>query len=1509
MLQKPRVILFASTAMLKATAAGERWVTVHPHGPDSKGQPILIQPQPDGSAKVIGGAGGSLNHMRLTGIKPKTEYTETLKERARDRRAARKRQRDRDKALGLQQAKADAHKKVTEKTQAAQRDFVSGVAQAMGWAPEDYKFQPPEGQADHVVAKMHAAHLKEMVKRAEAAVKLNRERILADASTRAHEELGEVPLDSEDANTLSVQDLDPVRTAPLGLGFATEYKARAEANGADEAAIKGEAAENRREQTEAQRKAAVQNGETARLVAENVALLREPDQVEKLAPKLVEAKQALDLLKLEKKRKMAERQAKQARKQIDDAIEAPKAYIVEVDDAKVDAKVAEDVANDLRTISTRAFLSEVEKTVPDAAVTLRRHVGAGAYNSVNALALAAGGAALVDRSVVDVLGIAGAAEVLARRLHADLTPDELRDVSEGMTAYHLHHYMEASEEAIGRARELQAQAREMELGAAENGEDLAALQEINRQRGAALGESRKVLGTALGEMEANAALVYALGRGKSEKPFVVPLGDVSMESAIAQVRAIGLQRGDYSIETAAGNRVLKVNPQGLDRLAAPVNRADLEQVRRNLDIISGRFDEDDWMPQGISDRPDLDMKAKPGVAPQLAEPFAPGADLEASVRDYIGGRAADGDAPADIVADLQSADFMRKVGADRVDDYRAALDRLAPLADDKGNLRQPEALRPSFEEMADAFASARGAVEPLHRQNFHVDETSIDALHRALTSEPTGVAAYKPVGELTPQDQGALRDFFAKHVAKESPEVAGHRAELGKLEAREPERHVEDMFGEQATNPEWSDWRNRRDELRGHVNAGSMTWAKYVEAMRSPQAAYAATQDLVRSQITRGFADAYNTLKPASPLKVGRSVIRSNLDHLDAVDPAARDARLAKERALSDSLRNRVAGRYASGSVRDRLDAAREEQAGLEAAQMGFFADEPAPATEKPLGGDERWTIGHEAERRIAEMMPQVGANFRPGQPVHLFRPSMSGGKNYPRQRAIKMLEANKRVVLSFGTGSGKTLIGLGGFTQLHSKGAVKRGLFLVPSIAQGGFGAESLRFLKPGAYRWHAKPGASRSERIAAYKDPSHHFCVMTHQSFRDDMLHLGAQHAGVPESELSAKVATMSRAERKDWIKGVMRREGIAFDYLNVDEGHDTLNRRGKENSAMSNVIDALGDHTPYYVNASADPIKNDVSEAFSLLQKMDPERYTDEGAFMRRYGVDTLDAKDGLRRELARFQYPSKIDPDITANRVERKVSVSDAQHKALSELDGHMANARIARMQGKVDVSAVKAISPSSFEGVPPAEHEAIARDLQANLGILKQTAVRRLLDAHPESAKVGDVLKVAAERKGKQGVVFAHSLEAVEAIKSRLASEGFRVGTITGKDSAKDKAKRIGEFRPASGAAAIDVMVCSDAGATGANLQSGQWLVNYDTPDTAKTHAQRNGRINRIGQTQDVDLIDLVSDHPEERRRRDRLEKKYALREMMTTPMESLDDTGLAYFLRQRQIMRDNGAPR
>jgi type I site-specific restriction endonuclease len=101
----------------------------------------------------------------------------------------------------------------------------------------------------------------------------------------------------------------------------------------------------------------------------------------------------------------------------------------------------------------------------------------------------------------------------------------------------------------------------------------------------------------------------------------------------------------------------------------------------------------------------------------------------------------------------------------------------------------------------------------------------------------------------------------------------------------------------------------------------------------------------------------------------------------------------------------------------------------------------------------------------------------------------MSGGKNAPRQRLVKMVEANKRVVAAFGTGSGKSLISLASFTHLKEQGKAKRGLFLVPSIVQGQFSGEALRYLEPGKFNWHIQPGASREERIAAYKNPAHDF------------------------------------------------------------------------------------------------------------------------------------------------------------------------------------------------------------------------------------------------------------------------------------------------------------------------------------------------------------------------------------------------------------------------------------
>lgn len=1508
---KPARILFLKASIPE----GARWITLHPNGPGSEGQPVLIQPNPDGSAHVIGGAAGKLNYLKLRHVRSESDYKREAEQRRKDKADQRKEQRQRDKASGILEAKNKARESLRLQQQEHEREFVKTVARTMGWEPTSLNF--PEQDYAHLsqaaVNKLAQKHHRALMQKANEAVELQRQRLVTDAGARMEAGIGEVPLEAKDPATLSVQDLAPIPANTGGLGFSADYKGRAEASGLGEADLKAEADKARAaklaQMTDAQRQAAIQRGDTARLIRDELKNIREP--VVPQGATLADARQAVDLLKAQKKLRQIQQKARAANAEIEKSAAEPKAYVLEYTaDPDMDAKVAQDIDGDLRTAQTRAFLSEFQKLAgPDPTETLGKHIGIGAYNSVNSLALAVGGDALVDRSVVDVLGIAGAAQVLARRIHTDL-PDEAERIAEGVQDFHVHHYMDASADALGQARELMDAAKEVELGEAATGSDLQSAQELNARRRRAVGDAQKILGRTLGEMEANAALVVALKQGKKDQ-FQVSLGKAGIEDAIRQVRAIGLQRGDYTLESVAGDTFLTVNADGLDRLAKPIQRADVEQVKRNLSIINGQHDEDGWLPLGIANRPDLVMDVKPGVAPRLAQPFAPGDDLEQSLRDYIGGRTADGDAPGDIVADIQSADFFLKVGRDRSEQYRAALDAVAPLKDADGKMQRAEALAEHFDQYADAFVQSRygGERSTLNRQKFAVDQKAVDALHRALAGTPEGTAAYKQIGELTSQDQRALREFFYRHVAKESPEAASLRAELEQVEAAEPERETTDMFGETATNPEWAQWHAHRDELAGKVGAASLTWDKYLGALRGNANAYASVQDLIRSRVSKDFADAYNRLNPGAPVKLGKAVIRNNLNHLDATDPAARESRMARERELVDSLRERTQGRYASGSVGDKLDAAREQRAAFEQAQMGFFSNEtPAASDEAPqervLGGDERHTLGHEAERQVAGMMDVVGRNFRPGRPVRLWQPTMSGGKNAARQRLVKMVDANKRVVAAFGTGSGKTLLELASFTHLHEQGKAKRGLFLVPSVVQGQFSGEALRYLEPGKFNWHSEPGASRDERIAAYKNPEHHFCVMTHQSFRDDMLHLGAKADGISESEMADKLNAMSDGERKDWMRGILDREGINFDYLTVDESQYTLNRAGKENSHLANVVDALSAHTPYYLNASGDPVKNDASEVYDLLRKMDPGRYGDRGAFMRRYGADTLASKDALRREMARYVYPSKIDPDVTADRQESRIELSTGQHGALAELEQHFANARIARMQGKVDVAAMRAISPGSFEGVLAEQHEAVARDLQQNLGILKSAAVQRVINTHPDNPIIEDVAKKAAERKGKPGVVFAHSLEAVRMLAARLEKDGHRVVTLTGADGPKEKERKRLMFRPEQGEAQADIMVASDAGAVGMNLQRGQWLYQYDTPQTAMTHAQRNGRINRIGQKNNIELFDAVPNHPEVRRARERLRTKYGLRDLMTSPLEGLDDTGVAYWIKQRQA---NGA--
>lgn len=1462
----------------EAIPDGARWITVHPPGHD-KGQPVLIQETEKGSGTyhVIGGAGGKLNYLRLRGVKSREQYAGEVRGKQGEKRAAAKEQRQREKDAGTYESAQAERGKIKEGQRAAEKKFIQTVAKHAGWSEEDMKFPEEKvaGLSEPAQKKAFDQHHRELLGRARAAADLQQKALTAAADTRLAEALDE-----------------PSEAAPPpapGLGYQPNYGERTK----DQAeSIQAEAgAVNAGRSTDEQRARAATVKQRAQAIK---AELEKADiNPGPLKAQVLETAAQFEVLKARKELQKSIKQARAAGRAVDRGEQ--KAFVLEVS-KPTDEEVQQDVANDLRTVRTRAFLSEVA-SVAGGMRGLGGHIATGAYNGLNGIALGVSASSLIDRDTVDVLGIAGAAQALAARMRADMPPAEFGRALRALEAYHVDHYMQRSEDALREASELEGKLKEMQLPEVA-GSDLGAAHELNQRRKSAIADVQKMLGQSLGEMEANAALLVAM-QSKTDQDAKVPLGTMGTEAAIQRLRAIGLEQGDYSIEHAGSEVIATVSPDGLRRVAAPMDREHAEAVRESLAIMTGERDDPDFWPEGIARRPDLAVPPpEPAVAAALSRPFQAGADLPQSMRDYIGGRMADGHAISDIVGDLQSEDLARTAG-DRREDYFKALDEVVPLAGKNGKPIEAQARRAEFEKHADDFVTREhgGQFQPIHAQTFDMDHHAIEALHRAFAENPAGPLAFRAVGDLTPQNQGALRDYFAASVAPPDAEGADLRAQLDKHGKAEPDKEVEDMFG-RGTNPAWTAWNSEGASLRDRAAKTGLDWKKYTTAMGSPQAAYRAVQDHLLGRVVGKFHEEHGKLSGKS-LKLGRTVISNHLRHVEAVDPAVRERRAAEARELADRLRNRAGGRYASGTVSDKLQAARERQAAAQQSQLGMFAAAPEEAGQRPLEADERPTIGAAAEAKMSQMSQNIGGNYKPGEPVKVWQPGMTG-KFAPQQRAVKLVERNRRTALAQGTGSGKTAMMLSSFAHLKSKGKIKRGIFAVPSIVQGQVGAEALSIMEPGKFKWHAEPGASREERLAHYANPETDFSVVTHQAFRDDMMHLGADQAGISDKEMADQVEGMDEAGRQQWLEGVMAAHGMDHDFVAVDEGHGLLNRSSKENSQLANIFDALtADEKKVYINSTADPTKNDVSEAYDLLHKMAPSRHKDRAAFMRRYGVDTAASREQLRRELARYVYAGHIKPDIRVQAKQQAVELSEPQKADLDKVEDSVRKLRLSQLKGKPDLAAARFLSPDSFEGAPEDQHAAIASRLTRSLGILKDTANARIIDAHPQGAKLDEISKQVAARPGKPGVIFARSLDAVKNIAARLKKEGHRVETITGADSSKDKDRKRRRFKPETGNPEADILVLSDAGAVGLGAQRAHWLMQNDTPMTAMTHNQRNGRINRIGQkNEEIELIDMVANHPHEAKARQRMTQKYELRDIMTTPLEKLDDTGFAAYLKR-----------
>jgi hypothetical protein len=173
---------------------------------------------------------------------------------------------------------------------------------------------------------------------------------------------------------------------------------------------------------------------------------------------------------------------------------------------------------------------------------------------------------------------------------------------------------------------------------------------------------------------------------------------------------------------------------------------------------------------------------------------------------------------------------------------------------------------------------------------------------------------------------------------------------------------------------------------------------------------------------------------------------------------------------------------------------------------------------------------------------------------------------------------------------------------------------------------------------------------------------------------------------------------------------------------------------------------------------------------------------------------------------------------------------------------------------------------------PGEHRLSLQHLLAAAGsspAASAAAIARMAERHPKDnrwstllgrvratgagAKEAALLRLLAQNPAGKKLVFVHNRDSMTHLAARLTQQKMPFALFSGDMSGPRKDAAVEAFRDQ-----VPVLLCTESGGEGRNLQFCNTLINFDIPWNPMAIEQRIGRIDRIGQTREVFIFNLVT---------------------------------------------------
>ena len=373
-------------------------------------------------------------------------------------------------------------------------------------------------------------------------------------------------------------------------------------------------------------------------------------------------------------------------------------------------------------------------------------------------------------------------------------------------------------------------------------------------------------------------------------------------------------------------------------------------------------------------------------------------------------------------------------------------------------------------------------------------------------------------------------------------------------------------------------------------------------------------------------------------------------------------------------------------------------------------------------------------------------------------------------------------------------------------------------------------------------------------------------------------------------------------------------AWDLVIIDEAH----RMGgsTDQVARYKLGAALAEASPYLLLLSATPHQGKTDQFMRLMQLLDRDAFPDEGSVSRervqpfvirteKRAAINAEGQPLFRPRLTRLHAVAWQARHAAQQQLYEAVTdyVRHGYNQALAAKQRHVGflmilmqrlvtsstaaiRATLEKRQAVLDTPQPQArlfdtLSPDEWTDLDGEAQVDLA--LQANGLELEKSEVKTLLalarstEAAGTDAKAESLLELIYKLQQEEGdpalkvLVFTEFVPTQAMLAEYLESRGFAVATLNGGMDMDARTRTLQTF-----AQDARVLISTDAGGEGLNLQFCHVIVNFDMPWNPMRIEQRIGRVDRIGQKHVVRALNFVLEDTVEHRVRQVLEEKLAV---------------------------------